>query len=1132
VKEREKEGRKRGRMWEVIGGLGKDDGFRFLFWNVAGIGNKSTDFWRYIVKFDFISLCETWVDEKGWEIWKERLPSSHVWACDFAIRNKKKGRAKGGFIIGIRKMKRMGKCKLLIKKKEGVVKSEMEIDKEMFSIISVYGEQGGKNLMEKLEGILEEGDEGNVLIGGDFNLRLGSLGKKGSGEGEIVRHSKDRCIGNGGRKFIDWLEERGWVILNGCTSGDWEGEFTYVGTKGCSVIDYVMVNERVESRVSNFSIGEGVDSDHMPMELNMEMGRGIGAEKRKQKQTGTLRKMIEKVVWNQDTKNKYMEKTREVCRKDGVRNKIAEGVEEKWERIKGIVLDSMIKKRIKIKNKELGDKDWWDGRCTKGKRKLKRIYWKWRKCKVGRKRYIEERKNFRTLLTEVQKEKREREEEELRNMKREADVWKFINRKRGVRKWMANNIGEEDWRDHFMKLLEGEEIMPREMRLPREEKREFGEEIRIGEVVSAIKRLKIRKAAGLDKIPMEAWKFASEELVKELTDLMNLIGVQGELPKDWKMSVILPLYKRGDKEITGNYRGISLLCSAYKVYAEVIRNRLEVETVSKDLIPESQAGFRKGRSTLDNIFILNHVLQRELRQGGGNEKVYLFFVDLKAAFDRIDRNKLMEVLRRGGVKEELVRGIERIYKETIVTIRTGEGLTRSFKTAKGVRQGCVMSPLLFNIYMAELEERFERRGIGGVGVGNNRVWNLAYADDLVILAKNREAMLDMLQTLKRFLKERDMELNTEKSKMLVFNRKRKEKKERWEWNKKEIEEVQEFKYLGFILNKNGNCKDQIRELRRKGRMAAKKVWGLGERICRNDFKRRWNLFKYLVQSVMGYGAEIWGWEEKPELEKIMCDYVRWMFGIDFCTPRYIIARELGLVKLNASWGIRASRFEERIKIGRAGKLAKECWVEKEQYRWSDKYGKEKEKFWRRIRGDRNEEERPDWSREEKEKAIVDRIKEDMRRDGEERIWKSRYNQNYKEIMSREGCPRFLREGKLDELERGEEIRILVKLRCGNLEMANRYWLEETAWRCIFCRRGKDTLEHHVGECERTRAWFTDLGEEEEERLRKLRGEDLDMNKGRVLRKLWREREKCRRKDRSEEREPRGVTVEGGSTSDM
>jgi len=76
-----------------------------------------------------------------------------------------------------------------------------------------------------------------------------------------------------------------------------------------------------------------------------------------------------------------------------------------------------------------------------------------------------------------------------------------------------------------------------------------------------------------------------------------------------------------------------------------------------------------------------------------------------------------------------------------------------------------------------------------------------------------------------------------------------------------IEEVQVFKYLGFVLSNKENYIEHIKELVRKGRMAPRKVWDLGERICRNDFKR-WTLFRYLVQSVMEYGVEIWGWEEK------------------------------------------------------------------------------------------------------------------------------------------------------------------------------------------------------------------------------------------------------------------------------
>jgi len=87
-----------------------------------------------------------------------------------------------------------------------------------------------------------------------------------------------------------------------------------------------------------------------------------------------------------------------------------------------------------------------------------------------------------------------------------------------------------------------------------------------------------------------------------------------------------------------------------------------------------------------------------------------------------------------------------------------------------------------------------------------------------------------------------------------------------------------------------------------------------------------------------------GLGKKMDLEKIMFDYVRWLFGIEFCTPRYLISRELGLLKLSVVWGIRANRFEVRIRIGRTEKIAKECWLEKKHYGWKDRYGEEKEKF--------------------------------------------------------------------------------------------------------------------------------------------------------------------------------------------
>jgi len=98
---------------------------------------------------------------------------------------------------------------------------------------------------------IEDREDSLVIIGGDFNIRTGELGNMK--EAGIERRSKDKTVGNGGRNLIDWVQDRGY-LLNGTCRGDWNGEFMYVGTKGRTVIDYVIVNEKVYNNVLDFKI--------------------------------------------------------------------------------------------------------------------------------------------------------------------------------------------------------------------------------------------------------------------------------------------------------------------------------------------------------------------------------------------------------------------------------------------------------------------------------------------------------------------------------------------------------------------------------------------------------------------------------------------------------------------------------------------------------------------------------------------------------------------------------------------------------------------------------------------------------------------------------------------------------------
>lgn len=185
-----------------------------------------------------------------------------------------------------------------------------------------------------------------------------------------------------------------------------------------------------------------------------------------------------------------------------------------------------------------------------------------------------------------------------------------------------------------------------------------------------------------------------------------------------------------------------------------MQKRLEEEVDKLKLLSESQESFRAGKRTIDNIFVLNHLAQRERKKK--DEKIYAMFVDLKAAFDSIDRERLWSILEEKKINKGLIRKIREVYEDTKVVIKTEEGLTGAFRTGKEVRQGCVMSPLLFNLYVADLDKYMEKRGIRGVKLNDERIWSLAYADDIIVLANNRVALMDMMNTLNRFLKDRKL----------------------------------------------------------------------------------------------------------------------------------------------------------------------------------------------------------------------------------------------------------------------------------------------------------------------------------------------------------------------------------------
>ncbi|XP_039311154.1 uncharacterized protein LOC120359015 [Solenopsis invicta] len=540
-----------------------------VFWNIAGIWRQDEEFWKFIGRMDYICLIETWVEEKGWEKIRKKLPGTHRWGCSFAIREKKKGRARGGFIIGVSKDWGEEQLKINSEEMEGLIVTKVKNsdDKLKFIIIGIYATRNWLDLRNKIESITEENKEEYIIIGGDFNARIGEEGGNDEEGWGVTRRSKDKVVNNRGRDFLDLVGEIGGNIINGTTKGDKLGEYTYVGERGSSVIDYVVVSENCRDIVNDLVIVGRPDSDHMPLVL--EMKNNIGRKKKKD-----MKKEEEGEIyrWREEDIVEYKERTEEKEEEEEVITE--ESIEDKWKVLKELVLKSMVKVKTKGgARKKLGFKEWWNRSCTRRKRLVHRVYDNWRKGKLSRERYIEERRKFREHLEERKRLWKEKEEEELSDLKNEAQVWKVINRKRGRGNWVDNEISKVEWTNHFTKLIGGENEESEteqedrrgvERRQPGDQVTRDMDDLSEAEIIEALRRLKKGKAAGIDRIPMEAWKFGGSRVKKRLVNLLKEIWQKKEIPEDWKMSVIVTLHKKGDTEKVENYRGIAC-------YARLIR---------------------------------------------------------------------------------------------------------------------------------------------------------------------------------------------------------------------------------------------------------------------------------------------------------------------------------------------------------------------------------------------------------------------------------------------------------------------------------------------------------------------------------------------------------------------------------
>ena len=451
------------------------------------------------------------------------------------------------------------------------------------------------------------------------------------------------------------------------------------------------------------------------------------------------------------------------------------------------------------------------------------------------------------------------------------DFWKEISTMNNSRTLLPMSIGNvtgEDeitklWKSHFESLFNC--LSNVQNRFNSYEINNTYNDLKVtpNEIVQAIKRLKDNKSSGEDSIFAEHIKLSSNKLIPLLSIFFTACFVHGYLPSSLLTVILVPIIKNkaGNVNAMDNYRPVALSNIFSKVLEFIILDRIECYLVTNS----NQFGFKKKHGTDQCIYALKEAINHYTSLKGC---IFACFLDASKAFDRVNHSILFEKLAKRGIPNYILRILSFWYENQKLCVKWGETISEHFNVTNGVRQGSVLSPYFFNVYMDDLSERLNDLNVGCM-IGAFIINHILYADDLVLISPSSRGLHRLLGECEIFGSQNDIIFNASKSAIMFFKSRNvpKFKVPEFLLNNSKIPVVDNFKYLGhFLSDSQSDGMDigrQIKKLFMQGNSLTRKFF-----MCTLDVKLR--LFQTFCSPL--YTAHLWVKYTKSEINKLYSAY--------------------------------------------------------------------------------------------------------------------------------------------------------------------------------------------------------------------------------------------------------------------